>query len=265
MPKTELRRWALITGAGSGIGAELACALAARDVGVVLVGRRRDRLERTRERIGQAAPTLLLDADIGRAEDRALLLAKVSEGIGSGRLGCLVHNAGIGDPGPDFAGTDGGQLERAFAVNVTAPLELTQGWLDALRADGDARVLFVGAGIADRAQPGTGVYGISKKALARLFEQIVVDLDREARPGTPAVALFQPGMVDTEGLRAHVAHARACGLPHAEYLEQALADGSARRAEDVGAAMARALLDVPRAAFHGQVLRPDEGGSPGHR
>ena len=194
MPKTEPRRWALITGAGSGIGAELACALAARDVGVVLVGRRRDRLERTSKRIGQDAPTLLVDVDIGRAADRALLLERVSEGIGSGRLGCLVHNAGIGDPGPDFAGTDGGLLELAFAVNVTAPLVLTQGLLDLLRADGDARVLLVGAGIADRAQPGTGVYGITKKALARLFEQIVVDLEHESRAGTPAVALFQPMM-----------------------------------------------------------------------
>lgn len=248
--------WALITGAGSGIGAALAQALSARGVGVVLVGRRADRLSAVQEQLAGAA--LVVPADIASAQDRARLLAAVAARLtaANGQLRHLVHNAGIGLPSPDLAGTDPAGLEHAFAVNVTAPLALTQAFLPALRRAAPARILMVGAGIADRAQPGTGIYGITKKALARLFEQMVTDFAREAQTDLPAIALFQPGLVETEGLRDHVAAAQACDLPHAAWLDAALRDGQAQSATEVAGAMAAALLDLPAADFHGEVLRP---------
>ncbi|RFU13875.1 SDR family oxidoreductase [Rhodobacteraceae bacterium W635] len=248
--------WALITGAGSGIGAALAQALSARGVGVVLVGRRADRLRAVQERL--AADALVVPADIASAQDRALLLTAVEARLttGGGKLRHLVHNAGIGPPSPDFAGTDPAELERAFALNVTAPLALTQAFLPALRRAAPARILMVGAGIADRAQPGTGIYGITKKALARLFEQMVTDFAHEAHTDLPAVALFQPGLVETEGLRDHVAAAQACDLPHAAWLDAALRDGQARNAAEVADAMTAILLELPSDDFNGQVLRP---------
>ena len=249
--------WALITGAGSGIGAALAQALSARGVGIVLVGRRQARLEAVRERLGPHAPALVVPADIASAEDRARLPEAVEKRLTTerGHLRHLVHNAGIGTPSRDFARTDPAELERAFAVNVTAPLALTQAFLPLLCRAAPARVLLVGAGIADRAQPGTGIYGITKKALARLFEQMITDFEHEGRADLPAVALFQPGLVDTEGLRDHIAAARACDLPHAAWLDQALERGQASSSEEVGEAMAAALLDMPKRDFHGQVLR----------
>ena len=259
---SESPDWALITGAGSGIGAALAQALSARGVGVVLVGRRQARLEAVRERLGSHAPALVVPTDIASAEDRARLLATVDERLTAerGRLRHLVHNAGIGTPSRDFARTDPAELERAFAVNVTAPLALTQAFLPALCRAAPARILLVGAGIADRAQPGTGIYGITKKALARLFEQMITDFEHEGRADLPAVALFQPGLVDTEGLRDHIAAAQACDLPHAAWLETALEQRQARSPEEVADAMAAALLDLPHAGFHGQVLRPKDVG-----
>lgn len=247
--------WALVTGAGSGIGAALAQTLSARGVGVVLVGRRGDRLCAMQQRL--AADALVVPADIASAQDRARLLAAVEARLATegGKLRHLVHNAGIGPPSPDFAGTDPAGLERAFAVNVNAPLALTQAFLPALRRAAPARILMVGAGIADRAQPGTGIYGITKKALARLFEQMVTDFSHEDHTDLPAVALFQPGLVETEGLREHVAAAQACDLPHAAWLDEALRDGQARNAAEVADAMAATLLELPSKDFHGQVLR----------
>ena len=249
--------WALITGAGTGIGAALAQALAARGVGVVLVGRRQACLEAVRERLCPHAPALVVPTDIASAEDRARLLEAVEGRLKDegGRLRHLVHNAGIGTPSRDFARTDPAELERAFAVNVTAPLALTQAFLPLLRRAAPARVLLVGAGIADRAQPGTGIYGITKKALARLFEQMVTDFAHEGAADLPAVALFQPGLVDTEGLRDHIAAADACGLPHGPWLDAALAQGQARGPEAVAEMMAAALRDTSGMDFHGQVLR----------
>ncbi|MFN2287301.1 MAG: hypothetical protein ABR578_03105, partial [Chromatocurvus sp.] len=86
--------------------------------------------------------------------------------------------------------------------------------------------------------------------------QMLTDFAHEREPGTPEVAMFQPGMVDTEGLRAHVDAARDCDLPHAEYLGTAIAEGTARHAEDVASAMATALVELSSPDYHAKTLRP---------
>lgn len=255
---SRMHDWALITGAGSGIGAALAGELVGRGIGVVLVGRRKAPLNDVRAALPQHARALVIEADIARSADRARIERDVSALLAEHKshLRYLVHNAGIGPPSSNFAGINPGDLEYAFAVNVTGPLALTQFFLPALQAATPARILLVGAGIADRPQPGTGIYGITKKALARLFNQILTDFDYEAEPNVPNVAMFQPGLVDTEGLRAHLDAANACGLPHTDYLKTALSKGDARRPETVAKAMADALLDLPITDYHGQTLRP---------
>lgn len=87
---------------------------------------------------------------------------------------------------------------------------------------------------------------------------MVTDFAHEAGADLPAIALFQPGLVDTEGLRAHIAAARDCDLPHAAWLDKALEQGQARSSTAVVDAMAAALLDQPSNVFHGQVLRTAE-------
>ena len=154
-------------------------------------------------------------------------------------------------------------LEEAIAVNVTAALDLTQRLLPLLVEAPQSRLMLVGAGIADRPQPGTGVYGISKQALARLFEQMRVDFEHQAESGLPALALFQPGLVDTEGLRDHLARAERCRLPHAAWLKARLEDGDALSAGQAADAMVRALLDLERDAFHGRMLHARELLQPG--
>ena len=257
--------WALVTGAGSGIGAALASELARRGCRVLLVGRRSHALEATRAALPRPERAVCLACDLARADERKRLNAEVAEYIAAdgGEAAYLVHSAGIGPPGKDFAGMEPGDLEEALAVNVVAPLELARAWREHTCVAGTrARILLVGAGIADRPQPGTGVYGISKKALHRLFEQMVTDFDAEANRSPPRVALFRPGVVDTEGLRDHCRRARACGLPHVDYLEGMLANGEAWTAETVARAMTHALLDAADEDFHGQVLRTADRGAP---
>ena len=254
---TTAPAWALVTGAGSGIGAALASELAQRGCRLVLVGRRAATLEATRASLADPQAAICCPCDLANAAARGRLIDDVAARLGAagGDLRCLVHNAGVGVPGPDFAGMACADLGHALAVNVVAPLALTQGWLPLMGAGRpSARILLVGAGIADRPQPGTGAYGISKKAEQRLFEQMVVDFAAERGPN-PRVGLFQPGIVDTAGLREHCRRARACGLPHVDYLESVLDAGNAWTAEAVAHAMSRALLDADEDAFHGQVLR----------
>lgn len=248
---------AVITGAGSGIGAALARELAERGFSVALIGRRRDALERTWASLPEGAMGFILPGDIAIRDDRERLITKLGEclePIGA-RLRFLVHNAGVGEPATGLEDMDPDDLAQALAVNVTAPFALTQGVLPLLRAAYPSRVLMVGAGIADRPQPGTGSYGISKKALARLFEQMKMEFAHSAK-SEPDVALFQPGLVDTPGIRAHLKAARRCGLPHVDYLDQALAGGHCRLPKAVAAAMAEALINMSGRYFAGAILRP---------
>lgn len=255
---TRPKVWALVTGAGRGIGAALAAALVAQGVGAALVGRRAAHLEAVAAPLGHAA--LVLPADITHPEDRERIKATLDTALTSrdAVLRFVVHNAGIGDPSRDFASTDPETLARAFDVNVIAPLALTQALLPMLRRGAPGRVLLVGAGIADRPQPGTGIYGISKAATARLMRQMATDFDHEGDARAPAVALFQPGLVDTGGLRAHIDAAQACGLPHAAWLSDRLVKGDARTATATAAFIAAALLRLPVAHFHGAQLRWDD-------
>ena len=62
-----------------------------------------------------------------------------------------------------------------MAVNVTAPLMLTQRLLPRLRQS-KGRILHIGTNIAFNAQTGTATYGITKMAFHRLYEQLKVDL-----------------------------------------------------------------------------------------
>ncbi|MCG6122873.1 MAG: SDR family NAD(P)-dependent oxidoreductase [Microvirga sp.] len=76
---TSPKVWALVTGAGSGIGAALAAALVAQGVGVVLVGRRAAHLEAVAAPLGHAS--LALPADITRPEDRDRIRATLDTAL----------------------------------------------------------------------------------------------------------------------------------------------------------------------------------------
>ena len=101
----------------------------------------------------------------------------------------LVQNAAVGVPGRigDIKRSD---FEYAMAVNVTAPLMLTQKLLPKLQKSHGSRILHIGTNIAFGPQLGTATYGITKMAFHRLYEQLKVDLKGtgvsigSAHPGT---------------------------------------------------------------------------------
>src|SRR4051794_34968405 len=121
----------IVTGASSGLGAQLARSLAAAGALPVLAARRADRLAELAAALPDA---MTVPCDVTEAEDRERLVDAVMER--HGRIDGLVNNAGMGATGPalqlgveDFA--------RVLNLNLTAPFALSCLVAQAMRAGGD--------------------------------------------------------------------------------------------------------------------------------
>src|SRR5262249_1371185 len=158
-------RVAIVTGAGRGIGAGSARALAEAGADVALVARTKDQLDEVADGIralGRRALVFLGDVSEGSNLDR-LVEAPVSE---LGGIDVVVNNAGGSMPMP-FPDTSVGSFEQAFHFNVTTAFALTQAALPHLLVDGGA-VVNIGSAMGRLRDRGFAAYGTAKAALAHL-------------------------------------------------------------------------------------------------
>jgi NADP-dependent 3-hydroxy acid dehydrogenase YdfG len=178
---------ALITGAGGGIGAAIAEALAPTHT-LLLAGRPSARLDSVAERLGATTwPMDLTDPD--DIEAAAEVLAE---------LDVLVHNAGVAFPGRVAESTPE-QWRATFEVNVTGAVALTCALLPALRAV-RGQVVFINSGAGMNASPGLASYSASKFALRAFADSLRTD------EPLLRVTSIHPGRVDTEMQRDLVAY-----------------------------------------------------------
>ena len=184
---------AIVTGVSRGLGESLAAALLAHGFVVTGVGRASaDRLSGERYRfvrcdLGQVAaiePTLApVFADIAAARPRSI---------------CLINNAAVAGPVGALGTFDAASVADALAVNLVAPVTLTNLFCRAFGAvTAPCLVINVSSGLAERALPGSGPYSIAKAGLEMLTRQIVADVKA---PGFRAISL-RPGIIDT-GMQA---------------------------------------------------------------
>ena len=178
---------ALITGAGGGIGAAIAEALAPTHT-LLLAGRPSARLDSVADRFGATTWPLDLTDDEG-IESATEVLAE---------LDVLVHNAGVAYPGTVAESTPD-QWRATFAVNVTGAVALTLALLPALRA-ARGQVVFVNSGSGLNASPGLASYSASKFALRAFADSLRAD------EPLLRVTSVHPGRVDTEMQRDLVAY-----------------------------------------------------------
>ena len=182
---------ALVTGAGTGIGAATARLLAERGMDVALVGRRRPLLEETSRAVDAAgARALVLPGDLA---DPALPYRLVDETVRTlGRLDVLVNNGATIAVGALDAFTLE-QIDRHLAVNTRAPLLLTQEATPALTESPDGAIVNMSSSVGSIVKPGNGLYGMTKAALEYLTRASAYELaDRRIR-----VNCVAPGPVRT--------------------------------------------------------------------
>jgi short-subunit dehydrogenase/uncharacterized protein YndB with AHSA1/START domain len=194
-------RWAVVTGASSGLGRGLAVRLAGRGMSLVLTGRNQARLEETAEQVRRAAPRVAVEtisADLSTPAGVSAVLARV----GDRPIEVLVNNAGFGSYGP-FAAADAQREAEEMAVDVVAVVGLARAFLPAMIARRSGGILNVASTIAFQPGPWQAVYGASK-AFVLSFSQA---LWYEARAAGVSVTALCPGPTRTgfvDALRADV-------------------------------------------------------------
>ena len=146
-------RVALVTGATGEIGRAVACALARRGWTLLLLGRRRERLERAAEQCRrEGAETFTLLGDLADPDARRAMIDKLAD---LPAPNALVHAASPPIDAP---------LEQLFEVNYAALRDLTASIVGGMLRRQHGRVLFIGSAAVDLAQPGWEDYAAAKQA-----------------------------------------------------------------------------------------------------
>ncbi|WP_203525662.1 SDR family oxidoreductase [Crenobacter caeni] len=227
----------VLTGHSQGLGAALAEALLARGVPVLALSRSRNAALAARH-VGLAEVSLDL-ADSG-ALARWLAggeLARFVEGAGSA---WLINNAGTLTP-QALAGAQGAAaLARAVALNVAAPLMLTDAFVGATAQLANRRVLHVGSGAGRQPYPGWSVYCAGKAALDMHARALAAEGHAGLR-----VACVAPGVVDT-AMQAQIRAASPEAFPPRERFVELKNSGALWTA---GQAAARLLAYLESGGF----------------
>ena len=184
-----MRPVTLVTGASSGLGAEFARACAKRGDALVLVARRKDRLEALAAEIGGTVH--IIAADLAAPGAPARLLAEI-ETLGL-TVDTLINNAGAGVSGP-FADRPLAPQRAIIDLNITALVELSHFVLPAMRERRRGAIINIASTGAFQAGPRIAVY-FATKAFVLSFTEA---LHHELKGSGIHVTALCPGPTATE-------------------------------------------------------------------
>lgn len=184
----------VLTGASSGIGRELARALAARGAILVLAARREDLLIELADQIASAGlhrPTVL-PSDLAEP-GRAATLGRDAVDALDGVVDIVINNAGANLTGAQSVISDAAAARVVFEVNLWSPLALTATVLPAMYAAGRGTIVNVTSTVQAVPLPLLGYYAAAKAALAQATRSLRLELAE-----TPIRVLeVVPGSTDT--------------------------------------------------------------------
>jgi NAD(P)-dependent dehydrogenase (short-subunit alcohol dehydrogenase family) len=173
---TERTKFAIVTGAGSGIGRSVSLALLKVGYSVALAGRRKEPLEETASMAGaDGARTLVVPTDVTSADSIRALFA-VAKGK-FGRLDLLFNNAGTGTPSTSVEELTLEQWQRVVDTNLTGPFICTQEAMKIMKDQKPmgGRIINNGSISAHVPRPGSAPYTSTKHGITGLTRSIALD------------------------------------------------------------------------------------------
>jgi len=191
LPEPSADSIAIVTGASSGIGTELARGLARRGHNVGLVARRRERLEELANELKGDVRAEVLEADLGDAASREDLAGRI--GALGLQVAVLCNNAGFGTY-DDFTELDRERELEQVRTNVEAVVDLTGRYLPGMVERGAGAILNTASTAAFQPIPGNATYAASKAFVLNFSEALHTEVSGK---GVTITALC-PGPVKTE-------------------------------------------------------------------
>ncbi|HVZ75049.1 MAG TPA: SDR family oxidoreductase [Polyangia bacterium] len=170
-----MKRFAVVTGAGSGIGRAAALALLGDGYSVALAGRSPEPLRATAEASGAPDRVLVVPTDVRSPLEVEALFARVRAEFG--RLDVLFNNAGVGSPPAAFEDLTFDQWRAVIDVNLTGMFLVAQHAFRLMRdqAPRGGRIINNGSLSAYVPRPSSAPYTASKHAVTGLTKSISLD------------------------------------------------------------------------------------------
>jgi short-subunit dehydrogenase len=185
-------RVAIVTGASSGIGAQLARDLAARGMHVALLARRQDRLQALADELSKKGVTAIpIVCDVSQRESVVSAIARAVERLG--QIDLLVNSAGYVRH-TLFKDHDVADIERMMRTNYLGTVYAIKAALPAMRARRQGWIVNVSSVAGRLGQPDEAAYSATKFAVTGLSEALAYEL---APLGIHVMTVY-PALVRTE-------------------------------------------------------------------
>ncbi len=239
---------ALVTGAGRGIGKELARALAWLGAKVVIAEITDDGADVEALIRSEGGEALYVKTDVSEEESIESLAQRVFKEFG--KVDILVSNATIVETG-SILEMPVEKWERTWAIDVKAAILLIKTFLPGMLERKYGVIVTV---TSDEGMPYVAPYSASKAALRSLGHSLAAELGEESGV---SVFVFAPGMVDTPGIRKAAKElAPLYGMTYDEFISQSVNPGykGLMPAEDCAAGFAYCIVNAKD--YHGQVADP---------
>ncbi len=172
---SEVRKVALVTGAGSGVGRAVALGLLGAGYATVLAGRRVELLEETARLAPAGSETLVVPADVSDPAAVKALFDRTAQAWG--RLDVLFNNAGTGAPPVLLEDLTVEQWKAVVDVNLTGPFLCTQEAFRIMKAQSPrgGRIINNGSISAHAPRPNSAPYTATKHAITGLTRSTSLD------------------------------------------------------------------------------------------
>lgn len=216
MPASE--KWAIITGASSGIGKALAYEFAKNGFALLLTARNEESLQKVAEvcESKYAIETEIFAADLASAESTAELV----KFIANKKIDVLINNAGFGVKG-DFCETEIKDELKMLDVQLAAMLKLTKAVLPQMLANESGKILNVASVYSFSPVPKQAVYSACKSFMLSFSSALRSEIENSG----VSISVLCPGITQTEfRTRAGIADKKDAGMTAEKVAEIAYAE-----------------------------------------
>lgn len=154
----------------------------------------------------------------------------------------LINNAGTVEPISLVGSLDGGQVEQAIQLNLTAPIQLMNTFIDTLKDfTGTKKILNISSGAGRSEYEGWGVYCTTKAGLDHFSR--VVALEQKKADDPTGIVSIAPGIIDT-GMQETIRSSSEHQFPHLKRFEAYKREGQLSSANETAGKLIHFIQEV---------------------